>query len=462
MSSLIKSLKASMAAAKPRTLGKDQKINMLAEVVQYKESTIVVKALNGVLEGQTVEVGMPKKNKKFKISNLTTASKNQTSMFTEVGGILRLDGVSRAEHGDVLDVGWINTFVKSPSDAVKVVTEAQVQVNMTENKTAKGFPDWRLHNLDAAKETKVGTFDELKEAVADALESHRGALVVDISGGFASATPYLPGKKNEDGEYTFADPAETAEKYFAHMTEADIAEFEGALAAGAVAVVPMTSLPIGGKTAEEIQNALDDAAENGTAPRIQTINTEAYKLPSLGARLVNALARKDRERKPVLPAEYAERLSSAFLDTAGEEAKADFNKGGWGNVADVDLRKFFATRGIELNDTPAVGWNMAGIHTQSFDGGSAFFVTKTYELQRYASPYPDLEITKDLRRAYANELVDAVKVFMDSPEVAKTAQSEAPSAAATAVAEPAAEPVSEAEALELDDMIDGLLNENNP
>lgn len=458
MSALIKSLQASLAATKPRTLGKGQKINMIGKVVDYKDKTIVVEAVNGLLTGQTVEIGLPSGNSKLKMENFTKPSKAQTSMYTEKGGLLRFDGVMKPEHGDALSCSWINSWIKTPSDDHKVLPDAQISVNMTDRTTSSGYPDWRVNTLEASQETKVGDLAELKETVTEFLKSHRGVLIVDTTTGFDCMQDYLRGQKTDDG-YVFEDPEEHTEKLFAGMSEEAIVEFEGALAAGKVVVVPVSSIAIGGRTAEEVQGKLEEAAAAGKTPRIMSVNTEAYKIPSIGNRLVNAFKRTDREKKPLIPAEYAERLSTAFLDFAGEEAKEAFHKGGWNKVADIDIEKFFASRDIDLQKAPSTGWNMAAVHLQRFDGGDGFFVAKTHELQRYANPYPDLECTKELRQSFSNEMVQAVKQFMDAPEATKAAEVAAPAAAAAAEVEPEVAAAVEADKKALESSIDDLIND---
>lgn len=449
-------LTQALRAAQPKRL--NGTTNMIGEVLSYGDASIKVKALNGPLEGQEMEIFLPK-NGKAKITDFTRPSKAQTSMYTEPGGVLRFDRVEKKKDGEGYTCNWINTFIKVPSDDNKIISQVQTSIVETGTTTTSGYPHVRLNTIDGAQERKVGSLDELQEALADAFTSHRGALIVDVDGANYGTSHAALGGAKKDGEYIHNDPAAQAAKVIADLP-AEVREiFIETLASRGLTIVPMASLPIGGKTAEEIGKKMKEAEEAGKVARIMSINPLAYQPSSIGQRLDNALNRKDREGNLVIAKEHADRLAAAFLDGAAEDAKAAFHKDGWKSVADVDIKTFFAAKGVELRDHPADSWNVAAVHQQRFEGGTDFFAAKTHELNRYGNPYPNLECTKELRAAYGNELVEAVQAYMAAPKVEKAAEATvAAQPEAAAVAEEAAGATQEVDTADLDDMLADVLN----
>ncbi|MFG6080358.1 hypothetical protein ACEUZ9_000908 [Paracoccus litorisediminis] len=444
MSSLLDALTKTLQGNRPKTLR--NRTNMIGKVISYDEDakTIKVEAVNGPMAGEIMDIAVPAKGR-LKITNFTRPSTNQTSSYTEAGGYLRFDAV--IADGDKYACGWINAWIKKPGAEHRIVTEAQTQFLDTKGKTASGAPHYRLMKMAQDLERKVGSLEELQEALSDAFASHRGALLIDIDGEtYSSKQMSLFGKK-EDGKYVFPDAAAAAADAIGKLPQEQKEAFAEILAGRGMTVVPMASMPVGTVTAEEIEDALKKAGDTGTAARIMSINTLAYEVPSIGQRLDNALARTDRDGKLVIAKEHAERLSKAFLETAAEEAKAVFHKDGWKGVSDVDLSAFFASKDVVLKTHPADAWNRAAIHEQKFKGNSPdFFAAKTHESARYGNPYPALECTKELRAAYGNELVEAVQVVMAGPAVKAEAKSEAAAPAAKAEAPKAEVPKAEASA----------------
>lgn len=472
-SPLLEALNKTLRSTGPKTLY--GRTNMIGKVVSYDEAakSIKVEAMNGPMAGEIMDIAFPS-NHKNKIQDFIKPSKAQTSPCTPIGGFLRFDGVAKNRDGQGYTTSWINSWIKNPGDDNRLTADAQTQLIDTNTETASGFPHMRLAKMEPALERRVGSLDELQEALADAFESHKGALLIDIADGVFNSIPATLRGKKEGENFVYPEPKEAAADIIGKLNDDMKAAFVEALADRGMVVVPMVSMSVGGKTAEEIKDKLKKAAEAGTEARVMSINPLAYEVPSIGLRLDNALVRTDRDGKTLIAKEHAERLGTAFLKTAADEAKAAFHKDGWRGVADVDLQAFFASAGVALTEHPKSAWNRAAIHEQRFEGGDDFFAAKTHESARYGNPYPALECTRDLRSAYSNELVNAVKAVMTAPVVktevaaeAKAAEpkvadakaSEAPAAAAAATeAEVPAADAAEASASDIAN-VDDLLRD---
>ncbi|WP_411839612.1 hypothetical protein [Paracoccus sp. ME4] len=418
MSNALKALSASMNKNRPKVLRGSS--NMVVEVLGYGDKTISAKVLNGPIIGQTIELDPGNK----KVADFSTPSKAQTSSYTPVGGILRAENVSLQKDGTYKS-NWTNAWIKTPGEDNQILVDQSVSYHNTGRTNKSEKPIVQLRTMDEKSAVKVGSLEQLEAALASAFENTRSALVIDTSEGYATAPYYLPGKRDGD-DYVFEDPKAFAAKLIADM-DADAKEiFAEILSTSGLTVVPVRNITVGPTTAEETQKAIDKAAESGARARIMSVNPFAYDAPTLGARLSGALARKDRDGKLEIPAEYADRLKEGFLATAPESAKAAFHADGWRGVSDTDLRDFFKSRGVEMKVHPSDTWNVASIHLQKFDGGDNFFAAKTFEQNRYGNPYPRLECCSELRAAYATELTEAVIAVVGAPSLVAKAEEKAP------------------------------------
>ena len=457
MTSILNQLKKTINNARPKSLY--GRANIVGEVLAYNEKSIKVKVLGGYLDGEEMDI-VPNK----KIEEFSKPSKAQTSSYTPVGGILRFDNVSKNPDGTYKST-WVNAWIKTPGDEHHLLTDQAVSFNDTGRVNADGRPIMTLRVMDLKSETKVNDIEALEAKLAEALEANRAALIIDTTEGYTAVEVYLPGRKTETG-YEHADPREYAAKIIADMGSEMIEAAKAVLANHGMTVVPMSVVPLGAKSAEEIKKKMGEAAAKGEKARIMTINPYAYEAPSIGIRIAGALARKDREGNLDISVEFANRLKEKFLATAPEAAKAALHADGWKGVDDADLRNFFTANGIALTEAPTRGWNTAAIHMQRYEGGTNFFAAKTHESYRFASPYPALECCKDLRATFASEMTDAIKQVSGAPAAKAETKAEAKVGATDVTPEVAAEAVSgqaevdQAQAVsEIDDLLADLDDE---
>lgn len=446
MTSILNQLKKTINNARPKTLY--GRANIVGEVLAYDEKTIKVKVLGGYLDGEEMDIVPNKPVKEF-----SKESKAQTSSYTPIGGILRFDNVTKNADGTYKST-WVNAWIKNPGDEHHLLTDQAVSFHDTGRVNADDRPIMTLRVMDLKSETKVNDIEALESKLAEALEANRGALIIDTTEGYTAAEVYLPGRKTEAG-YEHDDPKEYAAKIIADMGEEVIEAAKVVLADHGMTVVPMSVVPLGAKSAEEIKKKKTEAEAKGEKARIMTINPYAYEAPSIGVRIAGALARKDRDGNLDISSEFASRLKEKFLASAPEAAKAALHANGWKGVGDDDLRNFFKANGVELIEAPTRGWNTAAIHMQRYEGGTNFFAAKTHEAYRFASPYPALECCKELRTAFGSELTDAIKEISGAP--AAKADAKAPEAAAGAEAPAAASQTQEMDQAQAESEIDDLL-----
>ncbi|MBW3243395.1 hypothetical protein KUV57_12045 [Epibacterium sp. DP7N7-1] len=453
MSNLLSALNKTARKNTPRTL--NGSANMVGEVLAYDEKTIKVKVLSGPIAGQEIDIDPGNKT----VKDFEKVSKAQTSSYTPVGGILRFDGVSRNNDGTYKS-RWTNAWIKNPGDEHKLMTDQLVSYKNTGRKNSDGAPITNIQVMDAKNEKTVSDFDEMKSVLVDGFTNSGAVLVIDTGEGFSSATYYLPGERKGD-EYVRKDPNEFAQELIDDIQgDAELSKLFGErMNAGHLTIVPVQRITVGPKSAEEAQNAIDKAEEAGNKARIMTVNPYAYDAPSVGVRLVGALARKDREQNLEIAEEYADRLKASFLASAPQGARDAFMADGWIGVSDADLKDFFEANGVALMKAPSQTWNTASIHLQQFGGSENFFAAKTHESYRYGTPFPPLECAKEIRAAYATELHDAIMTVVKSPEAAADAKTDAPAAKDEA---PKADPEAEKKAAEIsaeqEADIDGMLD----
>lgn len=410
MSNLLGALQNSMRKSTPKVLR--GRANMIAEVVSYGETTIKVKALNGPIAGQVIDI---EPGAKSKVADFDIAQKRkkpqQTDQHTEIGGVLRFDGVTAKGDG-TYKASWTNAWVKAPGEEHMVLEDRLVSYNDTGRKTRGGQPLVRLSIMEQEHEAKVSNLDELEAKLTEAFKMSGGAMVIDINGGEMEVTNlYVPGER-VDGVYVRKDAAEHAKKLLEDLGDEVRAAFSETLAGRGMTVVPVGSVQVGSVVAEETVKKITEAEAAGKQARIMSVNPYAYERPTIGVRLTSALA---REGDDAISKEHAERLKDSFLAGATEAAKAAFHKDGWKGVSDTDLKEFFAANGVQLANHPDQGWNRAALHLQRYENGTDFFVAKSHETARYGAPYPALECTKELRSAYGREMTEAV-LAVTAPE----------------------------------------------
>ncbi len=449
MSSLLKSMSAAMLKNTPKTLR--GRANMVGELVGYGDKTLSVKMLNGPIAGQTVDIDPGPRSP---VENFKKSSKAQTSQYTKPGGVLRFDAVQK--DGDAYKSNWTNVMTREPNDAQRVEVDLIASYSATRIKTSTGLPLAFVSIIDPEGETRVSTMAELREAMIAAFQKNGRAMVIDIEDGVMSAGHYRLNEIEKDGKRVRQDPAEAADTFIEDLGD-NRAQFETELAARGLTVVPERSVQIGGKTAEETANEIRKAAEAGREPRVMSVDPGSYRPAPLGARIAAAL---NRDGDDAIPEEQADRLKKAFLAQAPDSAQDAFLDNGWRSVSDGDLKAFFASQGVEIEDRPKAGWNKAAIMFQKYEGGDDVFVVRSHESARYGSPYPLLKCTEELRAAYRDEIPAAIRAAVApaatadarTETVAPKAESKQKAAPATK-AEPAEKaPITEAEDAALSDM----------
>jgi hypothetical protein len=461
MSNLLSALNKTARKNTPRTL--NGYANMVGTILEFGEKTIKVRVESGPIAGQEIDIDPGNK----KVKEFEKFSKAQTSSYTPIGGVLRFDGVS-AEKDGTFKSRWTNAWIKTPGDEHKLLTDQLVSYsNSNGRKNADGGPIVYVQVMDAKNEKAISSLEEMKAVLTEGFTSSGAVLVIDTGSeeGFTSSTYYLPGERKGD-EYVRKDPAEFAQELVNDISEDDTVRklFTDRMEAGQLTIVPVQRIPVGPKSAEEAQNAIDKAAEAGKKARIMTVNPYAYEAPSLGVRLAGALTRKDRDDKFQIAPEYGDRLKEAFLASAPQAARDAFMADGWIGVSDTDLKDFFEAKGVSLMKAPTQTWNTASIHLQKFSGSDNFFTAKTHESYRYGTPFPPLECTKDIRASYANELHDAILAVVKTPQAEADAKAETPAAKeetpkVDAEADKKAAELSAEQEADIDGMLDEIADE---
>lgn len=364
----------------------------------------------------------------------------------ENGGLLRLEDVRegkdtsnsrvptvRREGGNdaIYDCRWAVTFDGQPTSSRKSDHEHIFDVVTSRIETGrrdqKDRPVEYLSLLDTAAQVKVTDFDAMQSNMAKAFETHGHVTMFAVEAGSMARLYYERGGEMKDGTYVQNDPAERAKAIVDNFraTEESVKAFENVFEGSGFSMVPTRSMRIGPRTALEIEQEIAKADREGKPSRITTIDPQDFVCASMGARLQGALS-QDRKDDP-LPAKAADKLAEAFLDTAGEEAKAAFNRGGWRSVSDEDIAAFFKGRGVELKAHPDEGFTLQSLlvqHPKGSEGNG--LVVKAFST-RATTPYPDVEALSDLRKEYYDEMRSAVvKALEPAPAAeAKAAKSEA-------------------------------------
>lgn len=382
MSTLLSALNKTARKNTPRSLRGPA--NMVGTILEYGDKTLKVRVESGPIAGQEIDIDPGNK----KVKDFEKESKAQTSSYTPLGGVLRFDSVTPNNDGTYKS-RWTNAWIKTPGDEHKLLADQLVSYYNTGRKNADDAPIVNIQVMDAKNEKSVANFDEMKSVLADGFASSGAVLVIDTGEGFSSATYYLPGKR-EGEDYVRRDPNEFAQELIDDIQgDAEISKlFRERMEAGNLTIVPVQRIPVGPKSAEEAQNAIDKAEEAGKKARIMTVNPYAYEAPSVGVRLAGALARKDRDQNLEIPAEYGDRLKEAFLASAPQGARDAFMADGWIGVSDADLKDFFEAKGVNLMKAPTQTWNTASIHLQKFGGSDNFFAAKTHRVLPLRHPVP--------------------------------------------------------------------------
>lgn len=454
MSTLLSALNKTARKNSPRTLR--GRANMVGEICAFNEKTITVKVLSGPIKGQQIDIDPGNK----KVKEFEKESKAQTSSYTKVGGILRFDGVTRQNDGTYKST-WTNAWIKHPGEDHKLLADQLVSYDNTGRRNSDDLPIVNIHVMDAEKEKQVADFDDLRETLIEGFSTAGAVLVVDTGEGFSSSSYALPGQREGD-KFVREDPTEFAQSLIDDiLAQEDVKKiFLERMETGNLTIVPVKRIPVGPKSAEEAENAINKAKDVGKKARIMTVNPYAYERPSLGVRLSGALSRTDRDGNLEISEEYAERFKEAFLKSAPQSARDAFMADGWVGVSDTDLKDFLESNGVTLMKLPKTTWNTASIHLQRFTGSDNFFAAKTHEAYRYGTAIPPLECTKEIRAAFASEMQNAVLAVVKAPVAEAETKDDAP-AASEKEAETAAEADAEAEAqaaLEEAD-IDSMLGE---
>lgn len=414
MSLALKGLSASIRKNRPKSL--NGATNLVVEVTAYDQKANLIEGIvrNGVIAGQTIKLDPGNK----KVEEFEVVDDAQTSSYTPIGGMIRCEGVERQGNGTYKS-RWTNAFIKRPGEEHSLTPDVVTRFVPTDRVTKKNQPIYQMQTIDPAKIADIDSMDKLRDALVAALSETGSAMIIDVTDRFGSQSLYLPSEE-KDGNYVSVDAAEFVQKILDDTPQETVEHLHKAIDGGKLHVATTANLLIGPKTAVEMKTAIDKAAAKGERARLMTVNVGAYENAPLGVRLNSALARKDNNDNPEISDVYAERLTKMFLEFAPESARDAFHAGGWRAVGDQDLRAFFKSHEIELPARPARGWNKASLHLRRHKDSENFFLQKSFEDQRWASPIPNLPCTRELRRAYATEITNAVAVLLKAPELNKS------------------------------------------
>lgn len=396
--------------------------NIVLKATEFTDSTVKGEVMTGPTAGQSVEIKVPEHGGKTVGIKEFTKKSHKAFIDTEKGGTLRVEKVSQGE-GDVLDARWMKSFNGKPEDAHSVRYDAVSSFTTIPARSGESVPKMRVNMLDVESDTHVDNVDDFQKAIQDAFEKSGHAFIFcDDEGQIISTHLRLGGKKVDD-EWVPNDAAETAAEIIASFGD-DIEDVKRVLADTGFSVVPAESYTIGADTAENIHETLEDAKEQGTKPRIQTIDPETFKILPLGVRTQIAL---NMQGDDALPKDAGDKLKARFLETSDEDAKAAFHKSGWRGVSDDDMRRFFFRQGVDLKDHGDDGWSRQSI---LFKGNSAI---KSFG-QPAAVPYPNVKACEEANKAFRTEVRDAVSAAIDAPakKAESSTETEAPKQEATA------------------------------
>lgn len=417
--------------------------NIVLKATEFTDKTVKGEVMTGPAAGQNVEIEVPDNGGKSVGIKEFTKKSHKAFIDTENGGTLRVERVTPGDDG-VYKSRWMRSFNGQPKDNQSVHYDAVVSMTSRPSQNPDSPPRMSLNKLHLDAEEHVSTIKGLEDAIRKSFETAGGAHVFCDDGGEVISSPFVLGGQKVDGEWQAFDPAERAAEAIEGFGDFR-GEVERILSEGGFSVVPSERMPVGPDTAEAIHETVTEAEENGTTPRISTIDPSSFKVLPIGVRTQIAL---NMQGDDALPKDAQDKLKARFLDSADDDAKAAFHKSGWRGVSDDDMRRFFSGQGVDLKDHGEDGWSR---QTVLCLGDS--IAIKSFG-QNAGVPYPNVKACEDANNAFRTEVRDAISAVIEAP--AKTSEAAKAPASDEANTDKGAAPAQGAGEDDLDAMLNGI------
>lgn len=446
-------LQAAFAKSRQKLSGNSAAIrgNLVLKVSDFTETTVKGIVLTGLHAGSKIEVAYSGtlKQKDYQ--------KKSGKSFVDIakGGSLRVEGVKEGKDG-VLAARWMVTFNGKPKvDAHTVIPDAVCGFVDTGRKDGEGRPKLRINHLIIDNEVLVSTMDDLQTAI-EKCYAEEGAVMLygtDENGQVIQA-PFTLSGQLVDGKWAPNDATTRATETIESFGDATD-QVKAVLAAGGFSVVPMRGYSVGPTTAEMMETTLQEAQEQGTRARISTVDPQNWQTPTMGMRLQSAFLKTGAN--DLIPKEVADKLTVAFKAYADKDETATFAKGGWRELSDDTITKFFASADVALVSHPASGWATQALLEDRFDGMDRGFIVKGFQLKS-SSPYPAVAACAEARENYYSEMKNSIEAVVANLRVESTLEKDAPKAKVVSEAESL--PVDDGD--DLDDVLNNVMDDLGP
>lgn len=419
---LLGDLESRSQAMRPKSLGR-RPVNMTGKVLAYsdaKQRTVTIEATSGPMAGEEMDIRVMKKDHFDALTNEANKDK-QTSSFSPVGSIIRLDQVVENKEEERFEAKYAVSMVKSPDADNFLIPDVLTTVDTgSKRKIDEQGSFRRVVTLDAENETPINSFEGFKAALTEAFETSKGAAIIEVKDGSYRQT-LLRLRVDRDKKYI---PVEEMVDSLVPNADADpkkLADYKNHLEQGHMTVVPARFIAVQPKVNDEINKNL------AAGKRIQSVPIPQFVTQPLGQRIEWALKQKDHETdEPLVSEAEAARFEAAldaFLPSSAKEAK---DKNGFAGVSDKDLYAFFAKNDQRLIVPPHAGYQKANIAASHFTRSNSAnegdaFTARVQEGTYSAMAFPTLKCTEDLIAAYRIDLPRAIAAI-GSPEAAKEAE----------------------------------------
>jgi hypothetical protein len=390
--------------------------NVILKVKSFTETTVKGEVMTGPAAGTEIEVRVPNNGGKSVGIKEFTKKGHKSFVDVENGGTLRIEKLAEGDKG-IYDARWMRTYNGMPKPEHEALYDAVSNLRLLPGKSKDGHTQIVMSVISPEKETVATSLDALREAIVNGFKETAGVYIFLSEQGKVASIPFGLGGAMVDGTFVPNDPVERANMVIAGFGD-DLEAIEKALSENPVSVVPSRQVRVGKDTADSIAEKIEEAKEKGGEVSISTIDPKNFKVLSTGVRVQVALDPTYGDSS--LPKDAAERFKERFLEIANDEAKAAFHKSGWRGVSNDDMRRFFDSVGVAIEEFPDAGWSRQSVLLK---GGVAI---KTFG-QDYALPYPNLAACKEASAKFRSEIVEAIRTVVDAPAVkAETPKAEAP------------------------------------